>query len=470
VKDREIRTAILALAARGHGKRAIAKACSVSRNTVREVLKLGTSDVPHPDRPEALAAHEETIRTLYETCGGNRIRVFESLREMGVTVPYQTLTGFLRRRGIGVALQRIAGHYTFAPGEEMQHDTSPHDVLVGEKKRRLQCASLVLGHSRMVYAQCYLSFTRFHAKAFLTGAFRFLGGCARRCMIDNTSVVLACGSGKNALVAPEMEAFAERFGFEFAAHAIGDANRKGKVERSFSYIEGNFYPGRTFTDLADLNAQLLAWCKAVNAKPRRHLHASPVELFRSESAHLVPLPLHVPEVYALHRRVVAVEAMVTLHNNRYSVPAEWIGKTVEVRETVERVVICSGHELLAEHPCLEEKAGGQSVLPAHRPAGHRYHKKGAGLPAMPEIAVLSAGAPELAAMVLLQKSRGGKRAVRLIRHLHRMYLDYPPEPLIRAVRTALEHGLYDVERIERMVLRAIGGEFFRMKIEGEDDE
>ncbi len=61
---------------------------------------------------------------------------------------------------------------------------SPHDVLVGEKKRRLQCASLVLGHSRMVYAQCYLSFTRFHAKAFLTGAFRFLGGCARRCMID----------------------------------------------------------------------------------------------------------------------------------------------------------------------------------------------------------------------------------------------------------------------------------------------
>ncbi|OYV74647.1 MAG: hypothetical protein B7Z74_01915, partial [Deltaproteobacteria bacterium 21-66-5] len=195
MKDRDTRTAILKLAAAGRGKRTIAKALSVSRNTVKEVLKLGTFEVPSPDRPEVLAVHEETIRSLYETCAGNRVRVFESLREMGVTIAYQTLTGFLRRRGIGCVLKRIAGNYQFAPGEEMQHDTSPHDVLVGGKKRRLQCASLVLGHSRMVYAQCYLSFTRFHAKAFLTGAFRFLGGCATRCMIDNTNVVLACGSG-----------------------------------------------------------------------------------------------------------------------------------------------------------------------------------------------------------------------------------------------------------------------------------
>jgi transposase len=469
VKDREIRIAILALAGLGHGKRAIAKALSLSRNTVRDVLRLGSSEVPSPDRPELLAAHEETIRTLYETCGGNRVRVFESLREMGVDVPYQTLTGFLRRRGIGVSLKRIAGNYTFAPGEEMQHDTSPHDVTVGEKKRRLQCASLVLGHSRMVYAQCYLSFTRFHAKTFLTAAFRFLGGAAKRCVIDNTNVVLACGSGKNALVAPEMEAFAERFGFEFVAHAIGDPDRKGKVERSFSYIEGNFYPGRTFGNLADLNGQLAEWCKAVNAKPRRHLHASPVELFRSEAAHLVPLPLHIPEVYALHRRVVDVEGLVTLHNNRYSVAAEWIGRGVEVREAMDRVVICCRHELLAEHPRLEEKAGEQSVLPEHRPARHG-HKKGAGLTPMPEEAVLSAAAPELGTMASLLKSRGGKRAVRSIRYLHRMYLDYPTEPLRRAVSAALEHGLYDMERIERMVLRSIAGEFFRMNIEGADDE
>ena len=469
MKDQNVRTSILTLAAQGHGHRKIAKACSVSRNTVREVLKLGTSEVPSLNRPEALAAHEETIRALYETCKGNRVRVWESLCESGIDVTYQALTGFLRRQGIGVAVKQIAGNYTFAPGEEMQHDTSPHDVRVGEKKRRLQCASLVLGHSRMVYAQCYLSFTRFHAKSFLTAAFRFLGGAAKRCVIDNTNVVLACGSGKNALVAPEMAAFGERFGFEFVAHRIGDPDRKGKVERSFSYIEGNFYPGRTFANLADLNGQLIEWCKAANVRQRRHLHASPVELFRSEAAHLVPLPLHVPDVYLLHRRIVDMEGLVTLHNCRYSVAAEWIGKCVDARETIDRVVISSGHKSLGEHPRLEEKSGDRSVLPEHRPVW-REHKKKSDFPVMPEEAVLSAGAPELAAMASLLRKRGGKRSARHIRNLHRMYLEYPIEPLIRAVRAALEHGLYDVDRIERMVLRGIAGTFFRINIEGEDDE
>jgi hypothetical protein len=47
-------------------------------------------------------------------------------------------------------------------------------------------------------------------------------------------VILARGSGKNAVVAPEMEAFGKRFGFLFVAHAVGDANRSARVERPFS--------------------------------------------------------------------------------------------------------------------------------------------------------------------------------------------------------------------------------------------
>jgi len=33
---------------------------------------------------------------------------------------------------------------------------------------------------------------------------------------------------------PEMEAFGERFGFQFRAHELGDANRSGRVERPLS--------------------------------------------------------------------------------------------------------------------------------------------------------------------------------------------------------------------------------------------
>ena len=66
----------------------------------------------------------------------------------------------------------------------------------------------------------------------------------------------------------------------------------------FHFIEHNFLAGRTFADLADLNAQARAWCDKVNATYKDHLHASPRELFAAERPHLQPLPLFIPEVYA----------------------------------------------------------------------------------------------------------------------------------------------------------------------------
>ncbi|MBS1857276.1 MAG: hypothetical protein JST11_18055 [Acidobacteria bacterium] len=70
-------------------------------------------------------------------------------------------------------------------------------------------------------------------------------------MIDNTHVVLR-GTGRDMVPLPEMAAFGERFGFESRAHAIGNANRSGRVERPFSFIEGNFLAGRTFSSGEDL--------------------------------------------------------------------------------------------------------------------------------------------------------------------------------------------------------------------------
>ena len=67
----------------------------------------------------------------------------------------------------------------------------------------------MLAYSRMLFIQYYPRFTRFEAKAFLTEALQFFDGACPRCVIDNTSVILAGGSGANALIAPEMEAFGE---------------------------------------------------------------------------------------------------------------------------------------------------------------------------------------------------------------------------------------------------------------------
>ncbi len=39
-------------------------------------------------------------------------------------------------------------------------------------------------------------------------------------MIDNTHVVVLRGTGRGMIPVPEMAAFAERFGFRFAAHEL----------------------------------------------------------------------------------------------------------------------------------------------------------------------------------------------------------------------------------------------------------
>src|SRR5215468_11961136 len=185
MQDRDTRTAILRLQAEGHGIRWIARAVKVSPGTVKRVLKAGTAEVPVLLRPEKAAPYEARILELYARCNGNLVRVCEELAREGIVLPYATLTGFCRRHGIGQKPKERTGQYVFEPGEEMQHDTSPHDVTIGGKRRRVQCASLVLCYSRMIFAMVFLVWNRFWAKVFLTEALRFFGGAAARGMIDN---------------------------------------------------------------------------------------------------------------------------------------------------------------------------------------------------------------------------------------------------------------------------------------------
>jgi hypothetical protein len=126
-------------------------------------------------------------------------------------------------------------------------------------------ASAVLCYSRMLFFQMYPTFTRFDAKIFLTDALRYFGSVPTRVVIDNTHLVVLHGTGREIVPVPEMAAFADRFGFQFLAHELGDANRSARVERPFWFIEKNFLAGRRFTNWQDLNQQARQWCDRVNA-------------------------------------------------------------------------------------------------------------------------------------------------------------------------------------------------------------
>jgi hypothetical protein len=463
--DLDTRRAVLQLQALGHGVRAIARTLRISRNSVRAVLAQGTAEVASIERAEICAAHLDTLRTLYAECQGNRVRVWEEAKKLGIVISYPALTAFLRRQGVGVRHREPAGRYHFEPGEEMQHDTSPHDVKVGESMRRLQCASLVLCYSRMIFARAYPVWNRFQARVFLSEAVEHFGGAAGRCVIDNSSVIIAHGTGKDAVPAPEMAALAERFDFHFLAHERGDANRSARVERPFDYIERNFYPGRRFADLDDLNTQFATWCDQVNHSFRKRLGARPIELFAAEKPLLKRLPLYIPEVYELHQRMVDVESFVCLHHNRYEVPPDLIGRRVEVRETKDRVRIFYGRKEVALHGRIEPGREKRVLLP-ERPARRRQKRREQSLREEEELRAAGAEFGELLARL---RARHG-RAVRQIRALHRLYLDYPTEALRKAIGHALLYGLTDLVRLEKLLLGQIAGDYFRLRLPGDDDD
>ena len=394
------------------------------------------------------------------------MRVQEVLAaEHGLTLPYSTLTRWVRAAGLRAPLRRV-GEYTFAPGEEMQHDTSPHRVPLAGKTVTAQCIALALACSRRLFFQYAPRFTRFEAKAFLAEAFGFMDGTCPRCVIDNTSVLVAAGAGPEATIAPEMAAFGRAYGVTFRAHRVRDPDRKARIERPFAYIEGNFLAGRTFRDFADLNAQARTWCtEHANRKVKRALGMSPEAAYLIEKPHLQPLPACPPPVYESYERIVDVIGYVSLDTNRYSVPERYLGQHVTVYKYPEEVRICQREHLLASHPRFLTGRDQKHTLPGHHTLPGRQAERRGPAPAEAQLCGQHETLDRYLAALKRHVPGRGQRALRRLLELQRTY---PTEPFLAALSEALHYGLFDLTRLEALILRAVAGDFFALH--PEDDE
>jgi transposase len=457
----EIRQSIRTLQAQGHSVREISRLLRVSRNTVRRVLRSATPPAPAaPCPPQTLAQ----LQSAFERARGNVARVQQLLAdEQDLNVAYSTLTRWVRQTGLRTPPQR-AGEYHFAPAEEMQHDTSPHRVNLGGRFITAQCAALVLAYSRRLFVLYYPRYTRFEAKHFLLEAARFMDGTAPRCVIDNTSVMVAAGAGANAVIAPEMAAFARTLGFSFVAHRVGHPDRKGRIERPFAWLETNFLPGRSFRDFEDLNAQVRAWCREVaNHKPKRVLGMSPEAAYVIEKPSLQPLPKALPPVYEVLDRVVDLYGYVSVDTNRYSVPERLVGQPVTVYQYPAEIHIHHRGTPIATHPRLIGQRDARHTEPAHHPTPMRAKRT-------PRIeAQLLPHHPELEAYARALKQRGQGRGARALKRLLELQRTYPRQAFEAAVRQAAHYGLYDLGRLEKLILQHVAGDFFALPDDGDDD-
>jgi hypothetical protein len=393
------------------------------------------------------------------------VRVQEILQDQhGHRVPYSTLTRIVRNLDLREEKRKHrSGTYAFAPGEEMQHGTSPQVVLLGGKKVKAQCAGLVLAYSRRLFIQYYPAFTRFEARVFLDAAFQFMDSTCPRCIIDNTSVLVAHGSGPETDIAPEMERFGQVFGVTFIPHVVGDADRKAKIERNFSYVERNFLAGRTFADWQDLNEQAKRWCTEIaNQKLKRSLGMSPEAAYLMEKPHLHSLPPYIPPVYLTIYRTVDVAGYVSVDTNRYSVPERLLGKEVEIHKLWDRLEVFFKNQKVADHPRLIDQRQTRITEKGHHPPWNRQRAHEG--PCQEEETLLGQNA-WLDPFVKELKRRSHGRAVKQLRRLLDLKRTYPPAAFEKALVEALRYGLYDLTRLEQLILSQVTGDFFTIEEE-----
>ena len=147
------------------------------------------------------------------------------------------------------------------------------------------------------------------------------------------------------------------------------AKTKGKVERPFRYVREDFFLGRSFRNLEDLNAQFQQWRDEVaNARVHATTRRVVAEHFAEERPSLKPLPAgRFCAVLRLDRRITK-DGMISLAGNQYSVPDGVQKRVVEAHTLADEVRIFDAGQLIAIHRRLDGR--GQRLIAA----GHRKRR------------------------------------------------------------------------------------------------
>lgn len=106
---------------------------------------------------------------------------------------------------------------------------------------------------------------------------------------------------------------------------------KGKIEKPFQYLEEQFFKGRSFDSMDDLNEKLKefmnTWSKRINGTTKR----TPIEMYEEEKKFLGQFKEKIIIDSELETRTVSTDSFVTVDTNRYSIPVKHVDKLVKIR-------------------------------------------------------------------------------------------------------------------------------------------
>jgi hypothetical protein len=292
---------------------------------------------------EQLSKHADELRELI-TRGKEPLKpktaflVVKSRYELEAS--YETFKRFARQQGLSRAQRRRMIRIELPPGWETQLDYglvgSLVDPLSG-KDRAVWAFCGLLSHSRLPY----IEFVRKQdqsgfASSFVTMLHDGYGGSTEWVTIDN----LKSGVIKPDLWDPKINRclaeVASYYGVFINPGRVGRSTDKAKIERLIPVARELFRMLKELhpaAGLVELNEQALAWCREVyGRKEHGTTGVAPMEVFQEERQTLRPLPAERYEVAVWKQAVVhSGDQFLTFLKRRFSLPAQWRGKSVWAR-------------------------------------------------------------------------------------------------------------------------------------------
>jgi transposase len=342
----------------------ISKLTGWDRKTIRKYLQQ-PSALPEYGPRQAQASKLDPFKPYLEErmrAGvWNACVLLRELRERNYCGGYTILKDWLqpqRKATRTVAVRR----FETPPGKQAQVDWGHLGTLEWEdQERKLWAFTFTLGYSRRMMAEVALdqkigTLLRMHEEAF-----RQIGGVPEEILYDRMKTVWLGSDERGEIVwHPVFLDFARYWGFTPRLCRPYRAQTKGKVESGVKYLRRNFLcglQGREPSSLTDMNAQLREWVACV---ANRRVHGTTrdevavrwdVEQFGLQS---LSGRLSYPFVDGELRKV-ARDAYVDWQGSRYSVPWQYAGKEVWVREIAGEVDVADGRARIAAHARARRK-------------------------------------------------------------------------------------------------------------------
>lgn len=263
---------IIALRLEGLSIRAIARRLGCSRNTVRAALRRdGPPSYERKAMPSKLDPYKDhLLARLAEFPELSVEALFEEISAMGYAGGATILKDFTRP--YRVRRREPVVRFETPPGRQAQCDFSELGIHeVRGRRLRLYLFHMVLGFSRMTYAEVTTAADSATFLAAHVRAFSYFGGMPREILYDNAKICAIKHTRTVLTFNATLFDFAGRFGFAPRLCRPYRARTKGKVERSFGYVKDRFLVGRVFLDIDDLNTQLSAW---IENTANRRIHAT----------------------------------------------------------------------------------------------------------------------------------------------------------------------------------------------------